>query len=67
MKTDIIRGQATLQLVVSGSFCCHAVISSAVEDNRDSSSEYRGQHLGEVRGVKELSDAEENPESEIRI
>lgn len=47
-----MRGQATLQLVVSGSFCCHAVISSVEEDNDDYPSEYRGQHLGEVRGVK---------------
>lgn len=43
VQTDIIRGQASLQLGVCGSCCCHAVISSAVEDNKDSPSGRRGQ------------------------
>lgn len=45
VKTEIIRGQATLQLGVSGSCCCHAVIPSVVEDNKDSPNGHRGQHL----------------------
>lgn len=47
--TDIIRGRATLQLGVSASCCCHAVIPSAVEDNKDSPSGLRGQHSGRGR------------------
>lgn len=53
VKTDVIRGQATLQLGVSGSCCCHAVILSAAEDNKDSPSGHRGQHSGWGQGVTE--------------
>lgn len=52
-EEDIIRGQASLQLAASEGCCCHAVISSASEDNENSPGGRGGQCSGEGRAETE--------------